>query len=37
MKLDLAEEITGGSVITKDGEVVHAKVKEAMAKAKEAG
>jgi NAD(P) transhydrogenase subunit alpha len=30
LKLDLKEEITAGSVITHDGEVVHAKVKEAM-------
>ena len=31
LKLDLAEEITRGSVITMGGEIVHAKVKEAMA------
>ena len=31
MKLDLADVITGGSVITHGGEVVHAKVKEALA------
>ena len=31
MKLDLADVITAGSVITLGGEVVHAKVKEALA------
>jgi NAD(P) transhydrogenase subunit alpha len=30
LKLDLAEVITGGSVITMGGEVVHAKVKETL-------
>ncbi|HZU81487.1 MAG TPA: Re/Si-specific NAD(P)(+) transhydrogenase subunit alpha [Polyangiaceae bacterium] len=35
MKLDLTEEITGGCVITQNGEVVHAKVKELLAKEKE--
>jgi NAD(P) transhydrogenase subunit alpha len=33
LKLDLAEEITRGSVITHDGAIVHAQVKEAAAKA----
>jgi len=30
LKLDLKEEITGGSVITMNGEIVHARVREAM-------
>ena len=34
LKIDLAEEITGGCVITQGGEVVHAKVKEALAAGK---